>query len=178
MKRTGWLLILGALLTVAGIEIAFHWLLHRGEFPALLAIYLDRGNSGKAFNAGIVDNLAPAAFVGWISGWVGYPRWSPPTLAGVAVGLAVFIAALVPVYSILIGPEHFATVWGAPKSFGQEVSFHAYDVRKPRTYRNPKRSTISWPLFSSVQFQSEQVISTGFTLRPCRCASFTRVAGE
>jgi len=128
MKRTGWLLILGVLLMVAGLEIAFHWLLGRGEFPALLAIYLDRGNSGKAFNAGIVDNLAPAAFVGWISGWVGYPRWSPRTLAGGAVGLALFVAALVPVYRILIGPEHFAIVWGAPKSFGQEVSFHVYDV--------------------------------------------------
>ena len=82
MKRTGWLLILGVLLIVAGLEIAFHWPLGRGEFPALLAIYLDRGNSGKAFNAGIVDNLAPAAFVGWISGWAGYPRWSRRTLVG------------------------------------------------------------------------------------------------
>lgn len=49
MKSSGWPLILGAWLGVAGLEIAFHWVLGAGRFPTLLAIYLDRGNSGKAF---------------------------------------------------------------------------------------------------------------------------------
>jgi hypothetical protein len=128
MKRTGWVLVLGALVAVTSLEIVFHWLLGRGEFPALLAVYLDRGRSGKAFNAGLLDNQVPAALIGWIAGWVGYSRWSPRTLAAVAVGLALFVAALVPVYRVLIGPEHFAIVWGAPKSLGERLSSHFYDV--------------------------------------------------
>ena len=128
MKRTGWLLIIGLMLTVAGIEIAFHWLLGRGEFPRLLGIYLSRGSGGKAFNAGVVDNQAPAALLGWVSGWIGYSRWSCHTLIGIAIGIAVFVAALVPAYGILIGPEHFSYVWGAPKNFGERIFFHIYDV--------------------------------------------------
>lgn len=128
MKRRAWLLILGALLTVVSLEIAFHWLLGRGEFPMLLAIYLDRGKSGKAFNAGVVDNQVPAALVGWMVGWVGYSRSSPRMIAALTLGLAVSIAALVPVYRVLVGPEHFAIVWGTPKSFSEELSSHIYDV--------------------------------------------------
>lgn len=128
MKRTGGLLILAAMVAVAGLGSAFHWLLSCGKFPVLLAIYLDRGSSGKAFNAGVVDNQIPAAFLGWIGGWVGYSRWSPRTLATVVFGLAIFVAALVPVYRVLIGPEHFAIVWGSPKSVAEEVFSHTYDL--------------------------------------------------
>lgn len=128
MKSSGWPLILGAWLGVAGLEIAFHWLLGTGRSPTLLAIYLDRGNSGKAFNAGIVDNQVPAVILGWISGWVGYSRWSLRTLGFVAIGTAISVAALVPLYRLLVGPGYFAIVWGAPRSLGEQLSSHAYDV--------------------------------------------------
>lgn len=121
-------MIVGTLVIVAGIEIAFHWLLGRADFPALLGVYLARGASGKAFNAFMVDNLIPAALVGWTCGWVGYSRWSPRALVGITVGIAIFVAGLMPVYRVLIGPDHFSIVWGATKSHGELVSSHLYDV--------------------------------------------------
>ena len=94
----------------------------------LLAIYLYTDASGKHFLAGMVANQVPAAILGWIGGWVGFPGWSLRKLTVVAVALAIFVAALTPVYSALLGPQRFAIVWGAPKTMLQAALFHLYDV--------------------------------------------------
>lgn len=128
MKRGGTLWIFLALAALACVETALHWMLGRGEFPTLLAIYLYRGYSGKAFYAGIVDNQIPAAIAGVVTGWVGYSRWPARTLVLAALGDAAFVAALVPLYRILIGPGNFAIVWGSPTGASSLIASHVYDV--------------------------------------------------
>jgi len=128
MKRNPALTVIVAATAVATLEIALHWLLGRGQAPSLLGIYLDRGSSGKAFNSGVLDNLIPAAVLGWFAGWAAFPRWSPRKVAVVAVALATFVAALEPLYGILIGMRLYAVVWGSPSTFLQAALFHLYDV--------------------------------------------------
>src|SRR5215467_9359419 len=122
MKLGGGLLLAGAMLAVAGGAILFHWLLGQGMFPSLLAVYLAADRSGKHFFGGVVDNVAPAVVLGWVNGWVGYPRWSVRTLCATTFAIAVFVVALMQLYGPLIGPEHFATVWGSPNS-AREAAF-------------------------------------------------------
>jgi hypothetical protein len=118
MKLDGGLLLAYVMVGVAGCQILFHWLLGREVFPAILAIYLSADAGGKHFYGGIVDNVAPAIVLGWVNGWVGYPRWSTRRLLATTFTLALFVVVLMPVYRPLIGPEHFATVWGTPASTG------------------------------------------------------------
>jgi len=122
MKLDGGLWLAGAMLAVGGGEILFHWLLGRGVFPLLLAIYVSADAGEKYFFAGVVDNVAPAAVLGWVNGWVGYPRWSVRKLCATTFMLAVFVVALMQLYAALIGPETFSTVWGSPRS-GLENGF-------------------------------------------------------
>jgi len=122
MKLDGGLWLAGAMMAVGGGEILFHWLLGRQVFPSLLAIYLSADAGGKYFFGGVVDNVAPAIVLGWVNGWVGYPRWSVHKLCATTFMLAVFVVALMQLYGSLIGPENFATVWGSPQS-GLENSF-------------------------------------------------------
>lgn len=114
MKRNGWLLLISAVLFVAACEIVFHWLLGRGVFPSLLALYLYVDpQSRKASFAWDVINTAPAAALGCANGWIGYPRWSASTLCVTTVTLALFVAALTRTYGLLIGRRQFATVGGS-----------------------------------------------------------------
>ena len=113
MKRNGAVLIAAAVLFVAGCEIVVHWLLGSVVSPSLLAAtYLCPDAGGKYFYAGMIDNTIPALVLGLVNGWVGFPRWSVPRLWLTAVLLAVCVVALMPLYSILIGPQRFALVWG------------------------------------------------------------------
>jgi hypothetical protein len=111
-----------AMLAVGGCEILFHWLLGRGVFPSLLAVYLSADAGGKYFLGGIIDNVAPAMVLGCVNGWVGYPRWSVGKLSATALALAVFVVALMPLYRSLIGPERFAMIWDSSQG-GPAVSF-------------------------------------------------------
>lgn len=116
MKLDGGPLLTGAMLAVAGCEIIFHWLLGRGGFPSILAIYLAADAGGKHFFGGVVDNIAPAAILGWINGLSSYPRWSLRRGYPIAFALSVFVVALTPLYRSLIGPERFTIVWGSPNN--------------------------------------------------------------
>lgn len=114
MKLNGWLLLISAVLFVAACEIVFHWLLGRGVFPSLLALYLYVDpQSRKASFAWDLINTAPAAALGCANGWIGYPRWSASTLCLTTVALALFVAALTRTYGLLIGRRQFATVGGS-----------------------------------------------------------------
>lgn len=70
-----------------------------------------------------MDNQVPAVILDGLVAGSDIRDDSPRTLAAVAVRLAVSIAALVPVYRILIGSGHFAIVWGTPKRPGAAVLF-------------------------------------------------------
>lgn len=122
MKLGAGLLLALAMLGVGGCEIFFHWLLGRGVFPSLLAVYLSADAGGKYFYGGVVDNVAPAMVLGCVNGWVGYPRWSVVKLCAITFAVAVFVIALMPLYRSLIGPERFAIIWGSSQR-GLAVSF-------------------------------------------------------
>ena len=111
MKRNGWLLLIAVVFLVGASEIFSHWLLGRGVFPLLLAIYLYVDpQSGKDAFAWDVMNTAPAAVLGCANGWIGYPRWSAPTLCLNTLILALFVAGLMRIYGLLVGQRQFATV--------------------------------------------------------------------
>lgn len=116
MKFNGGRLLAGAMLAVGAFEILFHWLLGRGLFPSLLALYLAADAGRKYFLGGAIDNVAPAVVLGWVNGWVGYPRWSIRTLCATTFSLALFVVALMPIYRPMIGEDNFTTVWGSPSS--------------------------------------------------------------
>lgn len=129
MKRNGGVLLITAIVAVGACEVVIHWLLGKGVFPRLLAIYFSADYpSGKHEFAWTLDNVAPAAILRWINGWPGFPRWSVRKLVATTLLLAVFVAVLVPAYSVLISPYPFAAVWGVPKTAFQGVFFHVYDV--------------------------------------------------
>jgi len=121
-------LVLLTSIAVIALQAATHWLLGRGNFPTLLAVYLTGGNSGKHFFAGVFDNSMPAAVLGFVAGWAGYPRWSPRKVFAVVVLLSCLVAALIPLYRVLLGPQNHAIVWGSPTGLVQESLFHLYDV--------------------------------------------------
>ena len=121
-------MLVSAAVIVAAIEFGFHWLLGQGDTPGLLSVYLNRGSSGKAFFAGSVDNTIPAILLGCVNGWVGFSRWSVRKLIVTTAAIALFVAALVPLYRVLVGPNNFALVWGLPDSAVKTVAYHAYDV--------------------------------------------------
>jgi hypothetical protein len=110
-------------------EITLHWLLGRGTFPRLLAIYLMADSpSGKHTVAGIVDNAAPAVALGWVNGWVGFPQWSVRKLVATAFAVAVFVVALLPVYGAFIGPRRFAIVSGIPQTALGSAVFYLFNI--------------------------------------------------
>lgn len=114
--------IVFAAIAVAAIEIGFHWLLSRGTFSTLSAIYLPSNYTRTRDDfAGVVDNLSPAAVLGLISGWVAFPRWSLRKLAVVAIALAIFVAALEPFYWAIIGWHHYYGVQ-EPKNLRQTLA--------------------------------------------------------
>lgn len=119
--------IIFAVITVAAIEIGFHWLLSRGTFSTLSAIYLPSNYTHTRDDfAGVVDNLSPAAVLGLISGWVAFPRWSLRKLTVAAVALAILVATLEPFYWAIIGWHHY------------------YGVQEPR---NLRQALALFPLF-------------------------------
>src|SRR5260370_15227486 len=128
MRRSPALTVIVVATAVAALEIALNWWLGRGNAPSLLRVYLDRGSSGKAFNSGVLDNLIPAVVLGWTAGWAGFPRWSSRKVAAVAVAVAIFVAALEPLYGILIGKRLYSLVWGSPSTLLRATLFHLYDV--------------------------------------------------
>lgn len=128
MKRKGGMLLVGAMVLVGVCEIALHWLLGRGGHPRLLMTYLSAESpSGRHELAGMLDNTVPAAVLGWVNGWIGLPRWSVRKLVATTFVLAIFVAALMPAYSALIGPHLFAIVWGVPRTASQAALFHLCD---------------------------------------------------
>ena len=126
MKLNPGVRLAAAAVIVAAIEIGFHWLVGRGDNPGLLGVYLSRDSGGKAFFAGTVDNTIPALVLGCVNGWVGFPRWSVRKLIVTTAAIALFVAALVPVYRMLIGPS-FASVWGRPNTAAKNAAYHLYD---------------------------------------------------
>jgi hypothetical protein len=93
------LLVFMISVAVIAFEATAHWLLGRGSFPTLLAVYLAADNpSGKHFFAGVFDNALPAAVLGYVAGWTGYPRWSPRKVFVVVILLACLVAGLEPLY--------------------------------------------------------------------------------
>jgi len=123
MKRSGGLLLLAALAVVGAFETAFHWLLVRDSFAPLLGVYLSPDAGGKYFYAGIVDSIAPAAILGSVNGWLGFPRWSIARLCVGAVGIAVFVAEMTRLYAAFIGPARSALVYGSPNGAPENVLF-------------------------------------------------------
>jgi hypothetical protein len=116
VKNTDTVWIIVAMLAVAWGEILFHWLLGRQMFPSLLAVYLSTDAGGKYFLGGVVDNIAPAAVLGCVNGWAGFPLRSVGKLLVTTVVLAGFVVALMPICSVLVGQEHFGMIWGSAKS--------------------------------------------------------------
>lgn len=106
---------------VAIVEISVHWLLGRGGPSPLLSTYLAADAGGKHFYAGLLDNIAPAAVLGFVNGWAWFPRRSVRAVAAIAVALAVFVAILMPVYSVLVGPEHYSEIWGRASSISDNL---------------------------------------------------------
>jgi hypothetical protein len=123
MKRSGGLLLLAALVVVGAFETAFHWLLVRDSFAPLLGVYLSPDAGGKYFYAGIVDSIAPAAILGCVNGWLGYPRWSIGRLCASAIAIAVFVAEMTRVYASIVGPTRSALVYGSPSGAPENVLF-------------------------------------------------------
>ncbi|HLK06678.1 MAG TPA: hypothetical protein VKV30_01990 [Candidatus Angelobacter sp.] len=121
METRRGLWISGALLTAAG-EIWFHWL--ASVNPYVLGIYLTPDRGGKYFIGGCIDTVAPAAFLGVVNGWVGFPKWSLRKVLLVASGLAVFIVAMLPLYSNLVGKQNLAIIWG----YQNNVSSYVFPV--------------------------------------------------
>lgn len=112
--------VTSAMVVVAAAEIAIHWLFGRHE--SLLAIYLMTDfPSGKHSVALVLDSVAPGAIVGFVNGWVGFPRRSILALAATAVGLSLFVAGLMPIYGLLVGMHHYSLVWGAPTSVSGNI---------------------------------------------------------
>lgn len=129
MKKSPSLLVILTSVAVIAFEAAAHWLLGRGSSPTLLAVYLTADSpSGKHFFAGVFDNTLPAAILGYVAGWAGYPRWSPRKVFVVAILLSCLVAGLEPLYRVLLGPHNHAIVWGSPKSPVEDALFHLYDV--------------------------------------------------
>ena len=129
MRKSPSVLVLVTLIAVIAFEAVAHWLLGRGSVPTLLAIYLTTEiPSGKHFVAGTFDNQLPAAILGYVAGWVGYPRWSPRKVFVVVVLLSCLVAGLEPLYRVLLGPQNHAVVWGSPNSLVESVLSHLYDV--------------------------------------------------
>jgi hypothetical protein len=123
MKRGGGLMLLVALVTIGASEAVFHWLLARDSFAPLLGVYLCPDAGGKYFYAGIVDNIVPAAILGSVNGWLGYPRWSIARLCIGALGIAVFVAEMTRLYAAFIGPARSALVYGSPNGAPENVLF-------------------------------------------------------
>jgi hypothetical protein len=92
LKGNGWPLLIGVVLLVVACEIIFHWLLGRGAFPTLLALYLwvDPVTRKGTFAREVI-NAAPAVLLGCANGWIGYSRWSVRTLCATTVILALFM---------------------------------------------------------------------------------------
>lgn len=129
MRRSPGLLLAIAVVAMAVVEVTLHWLLGREGFSTIRAIYLATDYpSSKHFFEGVVDNFGPAVILGSVSGWVGFPRWSVRRFSATTIGIAIFIAALMPLYRILIGPKQFVIVWGMPKTALQSILFHLYDI--------------------------------------------------
>ena len=128
MKRAGWTPFVAVMVMVGVFEVILHWLLGKGIFPGLLARYLfTEQPSGKHFFAGTVDNTIPAAALGCVNGWLGFTRWPTRTLIATTLGIAAFVAALVPAYGAVMAQQHFAIVWGSPQNVLQAELFHLYD---------------------------------------------------
>jgi hypothetical protein len=129
MKRSPYVLVLIISIAVVAFEAAVHWLLSGGRFPTLLAVYLTADSpSEKHFFAGVLDNQLPAAVLGYVAGWAGYPRWSPRKVFVVVVLLSCLVAGLEPIYRVLLGPQNHAIVWGSPNSLVESALSHLYDV--------------------------------------------------
>ena len=107
-KRGLW--IAGAIVTVAVCEIWFHWLVSVN--PYVLGVYLTPDRGEKYFIGGCIDTVLPGAFLGAVNGWVGFPVWSLRKVMFIAAGLAVFVVAMLPIYSALVGKENLAIIWG------------------------------------------------------------------
>ena len=122
MRRNVGLILFAAAVFVAVIEVGFHWLLSRNPSSTLTAIYLPSNyTTSRDDFAGLVDNLVPAAILGFTSGWVAFSRWSLRKLALAAVGVAVFVAALEPSYWALLGWHHYYGVH-EPKNLHQALA--------------------------------------------------------
>jgi hypothetical protein len=106
MRRGPAVVVFLALIAVVALQVTIHWLLGQGTFPTFLAVYLSGGSSGKHFVAGVVDNSFPAAVLGFVAGWAGYPRWSPRRVFLVVVLLSCLVAGLVPIYRGLLAPHN------------------------------------------------------------------------
>ena len=102
----GWLLLLTAMLLVAGGQIALHWGLSRGMFPNLIAAYLYRNpQTHKSSGAYLLMTIGPGVVLGALNGWLGYGRWTPRTLLVNAFGISLMVDALIPFYGRFIGEE-------------------------------------------------------------------------
>ena len=107
MRRQPWLII-AAVVTVASIEVCFHWLVSRNQSATLSAVYLPSNYvTSRADLTGLVDTVIPAASLGFVSGWVVFPNWSLRRLNFLTVGLALIVAALELFYWKIVGWHHY-----------------------------------------------------------------------
>jgi len=116
-------LVIGTMLVVGMLEVAFHWLLLRESFAPLLAVYLSTDAGGKYFYAGVVDSTLPAIVLGSVNGWAGYPKWSIFRLGAMAFLIAICVAEMTSVYAAVIGPGAAAIVYGSLKGAPGNVLF-------------------------------------------------------
>ena len=116
MKIKTVVIIICAAAIVGAFEIALHWVLGKDVFPSLTAIYLYIP-SGKQTSSGMytLDNIMPAAVLGWTVGWFGSFVWSWRKVAFVCIGPAVLIAVLQPWYGYLVGCYRFFPHAGNPE---------------------------------------------------------------
>jgi hypothetical protein len=114
-----WLWIAGAIIAAAVCEIWFHWLASAN--PYVLGVYLTPDRGEKYFIGGCIDTVLPAAFLGAVNGWVGFPVWSLRKVMFIASGLAVCVVAMLPIYSTLVGKENLAIIWGYRRSVSSYI---------------------------------------------------------
>jgi hypothetical protein len=98
---------------VFAIEVFLHWALARNVSPQLLAMYLS--NSKLNSITMLIDNFLPSAFLGLVSGWVGY-QWTTWRLNFFAVLLAFGVFGTHFIYRTFF-PSAF--LWWWPPELGE-----------------------------------------------------------
>jgi hypothetical protein len=117
-KGAAGLALVAIFLLIAALELGAHWLMLQNYswFQIVLAFHAYSGGRGKG-DPGTIDIVLPAVSLGIFTGLFGW-KWSGKRLCLAVARNAIGLAALLPIYKIILG-QH---MWWCPAD-GEAIKF-------------------------------------------------------